>query len=323
MAAFRVVPLWLIGLHRETVMWLSQCRKEGQMAPGNQEPISGGNRESSPCDLGERMRSEDWRRRMAAALAAGRADRDDGLREGLTAALTDAEGAVRWAAARALGERGDAAAVPLLSRALRDPACFVRAGAVRALGKLGHPVRGHLLRALSAGNEEDRAFACDAVTAFPDEPTVAALIRALKDESIRVRDAAAHALVCIGAPAVDLLIATLRGGDLGRRAQAARCLGKIGDPRACGPLERAIRCEASYVRKAAGQALKSLGCQPVAPALRDMDQPDPRVREAAARALAELADPQALEPFLRALEDPRSLVRFRAAEGLAVLRDAG
>jgi HEAT repeat protein len=80
-----------------------------------------------------------------------------------------------------------------------------------------------------------------------------------------VRYAAAEALVKIGAPAMEPLIAALKdkdSKDSDVRQAAAEALGEIKDPRAVEPLIAALKDEVSNVREAAAQALDHLGWEP-------------------------------------------------------------
>ncbi|HMA04318.1 MAG TPA: HEAT repeat domain-containing protein [Methanomicrobiales archaeon] len=102
---------------------------------------------------------------------------------------------VRWAAALALGDTGDASAVPALAAALRDPSKYVRFGAAVALGNLGWE---------PAGGEEE-----------------ACLLIARQDWA---------SLPALGAEAVAPLIRASRDGDPSIRAQAVGILGEVGGP---------------------------------------------------------------------------------------------
>jgi len=124
---------------------------------------------------------------------------------------------------------------------------------------------------------------------------ISGLLKALKHKDHKIRDAAEQALIRIGAPAVEPIIAALPDedirsrtfnilGEIGdRRAteallvylnkksthednvsyffrmDAARALGKIGDPRAAGPLARALDDEHFEVIDEAYAALRNLG----------------------------------------------------------------
>ncbi len=149
--------------------------------------------------------------------------------------------------------------------------------------------------------EDDRAFRVlhdeteplmrrlDAVSrlAAAEDPAVVVPLAALCGEAGGpLRDALLRAVGKLDARAV--LTRSLAGADGERRRTIARLLGGIGERAAC-------------------------------PALVDLmqDDPDPRVREEAAGALARLCDPSTLAPLLRRLEeDSDRYVRAAAAQAL-------
>jgi len=112
-------------------------------------------------ELLERLRSDDpeVRRRAAEALRwKGRAEPE--VLNALVGRLRDAHRRVRRAAARALGEMGEAAVVPEVLRALlerlRDEDSAVRRAAVHTLGKMGPPAATpEVLRAMVRSLAED------------------------------------------------------------------------------------------------------------------------------------------------------------------------
>ncbi len=88
------------------------------------------------------------------------------------------------------------------------------------------------------------------VDALSAERNVKALIRALgyrKDQDVQQR--AARALVKIGYPVVEALIAALKDPDRDIRGGAARALGKIGDVRAVEPLIGALKDQGRGIRE--------------------------------------------------------------------------
>ena len=112
--------------------------------------------------------------------------------EPLVAALKDGHYPQRAAAARALGEIGDARAVEPLVAALKDSSWHVRKAAAQALGEIG------------------------------DARAVKPLVPLLKDSSSYVQEAAAQALVRIGPDAaVKLLVAALKDFRSSVRREAA------------------------------------------------------------------------------------------------------
>jgi len=121
-------------------------------------------------------------------------------------------------------------------------------------------------------------------------------------------------------------IAELKDEDPRIRQTAAEILGRLKDPRAIGPLIVALVDEASEVREAASEALKSFPgwgksdeANRVVPelivVLQDQRK-DPEVRKNAAEALGKIKDPKAVEPLITTLKDKDSEVRWHAAEAL-------
>ena len=131
------------------------------------------------------------------------------------------------------------------------------------------------------------------------------LIKALRYRKDKgVRQAAAEALVKIGALAVEPLIAALKDRHSDVRQAAAYVLGEIGDARAVEPLIAAPKDEKEwYVREAAAEALGKIGAPAVEPLIAALKDEYRNVREAAAEALGEIKDPRAVEPLIAALKD--------------------
>jgi HEAT repeat protein len=160
---------------------------------------------------------------------------------------------VRQAAAVALGAIGDARAVEPLIAALKDEDSGVRLWAAKALDAIGwKPETG--------------------------EAEALYLIAQRKWDGC----------VKIGAPAVEPLIAALKGEDWRVREAAAEALGKVGDARAVEPLIAALKDGDSDVRKAAAEALAKIGAPAVEPLIAALKGEDWRVREAAAEALVNI-----------------------------------
>ncbi len=127
------------------------------------------------------------------------------------------------------------------------------------------------------------------------EPAMDPLITTLKDSNCNVRKAAAEALrildwkpiddhykvwllialqdweaiVNLGLPAVDPLIAALKGSNRDVRRAAAEALGKLGDKRAADPLIATLKGSNTDVLKAAAEALEKIGTTQALEALQD------------------------------------------------------
>jgi HEAT repeat protein len=215
--------------------------------------------------------------------------------------------AVRTDAAKALGEIGDAQAVASLVAVLEDKNLTLRTAAIKALGQIG-------------GSQ-----------------AVKLLIIALGDSSRDVCSAAGEALVTIGAPAVEMLIAALKDGDMrwavirvleamdwqpgqdesgaaywAAKEEWSRC-GEIGAP-AIEPLIAALDGYRGGPRGVT-EALGKIGAPAVEPVAAALKDGDPDLRRAAAKALGEIGAP-AFEPLAVALKDSDSRVRQAAAKAL-------
>jgi HEAT repeat protein len=149
-----------------------------------------------------------------------------------------------------------------------------------------------LIKAL--GYRKDASVRKAAVKALVEigEPAVEPLIAALKVENEDVRQAAAEALVKNGEPAVEPLIAALK--DYSVREAAAGVLGKIGEP----AVERAVE---RLIVEFMGQ--------------------DDDAREAAVKALVAIGEPS-VEPLIAALSD-KSLNARRIVGEFWVVMPAG
>lgn len=136
-------------------------------------------------------------------------------------------------------------------------------------------------------------------------------------------DQAQKALVDIGEPAVEALIAAMEEDleDYPMRYVIAP-LGEIGDPRAVEALLKAVGDPSAAVRSAAVEALGEIRdprvFEPVVNALGDSDK---SVRFYAAMGLGQIGDARAGDALVTALKDPDESVRSWAADSLGVLKD--
>ena len=152
---------------------------------------------------------------------------------------------------------------------------------------------------------------------------VRGLIRALGyKKDVGVRTAAVKALVELGEPAVQPLIAALKGENKDVRQAAVEALAKNGEP-AVEPLITALKDYS--VREAAAEVLGKIGEPAVERAVErlmvEFTGDDDDVREDAAKALVELGEP-AVEPLIAALSD-KSLSARRVAGEFWVMVLAG
>ena len=162
--------------------------------------------------------------------------------EPLLKALGDREGSVRRASAEALGKLGDVRAVEPLIKALGDGEGSVRLAAAEALSTLSEPRWSEWVK----GDDEDftRLSLSGEVSAV--EP----LLIALGDANRDVRVAAAEAMRALDEPQWSEWVK----GD----SNDFERLGESGDPRAVGPLVRALKNEDMDIVEEAVAALKKI-----------------------------------------------------------------
>lgn len=268
---------------------------------------------------------------------------------------------VRWAAALALGDFGDARAVAPLVAALAEdgpvthrlpyevvPENYHRkvrlcaATSLRQLGQLALPA---LLDALRADNPRTRAGAANALTGMDAPYAFAPLVAATRDPDADVRRHAFQALAALiptlsaesRLEACDVFLTGLF--EHGQYAQLAAVKGlcALGEP-AVTPLTSLVRdreCDGEHplTRYCALRALASLLAKdpPILSLGRRLfalledtlgeRANPPVVRAEAARALGLVSDPRAVEPLLTALADPSPMTRTGVAEALRTLGD--
>ncbi|MBN1122252.1 MAG: HEAT repeat domain-containing protein [Anaerolineae bacterium] len=139
-------------------------------------------------------------------------------------------------------------------------------------------------------------------------PAVEPLIAALEDEDENARRSAAETLGYIrDVRAVDPLIDTIRHEDTVFGGIATAALGDIGDARAVEPLIAVLDDE--KLRSSAYNALVKIGSAAVEPLAAALQSRDWSVRETAARILGQSRDARAVEPLIAALKDRDEDVR--------------
>jgi HEAT repeat protein len=129
----------------------------------------------------------------------------------MKAVLDENAGALRYAAARALGESPSTKAVAAVTTLLKTRAWYNRVAAVQALGRTKSP------------------------------GAISALVKALCDESRVVQAEARNALAGFGPPAIDPLVKILPTAGPKDRWQIVWILGRIGAARAIDPLIAALK----------------------------------------------------------------------------------
>ena len=213
------------------------------------------------------LNDADWATRKIAAEALGKLG-DPRAVDPLAAAQKDANKDVRKAAAEALGKLGDARAVEPLAAAQKDANKDVRKVAAEALGKLGDPSAVEpLAGALKDADRDVRKVAVEALGKLGDPRAVDPLVEILDDPNDpdshdTLRRAACGALGELGALGVPRLIEALSDWRQPVRLAAVRALASAGDQRAVQPFVATLMDSDLEVRRAAVEALDTLGWIP-------------------------------------------------------------
>ena len=227
----------------------------------------------------------------------------------LAEAVEDKDTRIRHVVFEALSRLGPDAkeAIPALQKALSNPAA--RDSAAEVLKVIEHTGE----TVVSARDVAARVRYLIGLGEFEKLPNlgkdaVPTLIRTLSDGDARVRAGVARALGKMKDPrATEAMLGALKDGDADVRREAARGLGEIKDPRSLDGLLAALTDPREGVRRNAARALGPLGDSRAVDALiRCLRQPPyadkamdgPPAAEYAAKSLALLRDPRAVEPLL-------------------------
>jgi HEAT repeat protein len=191
----------------------------------------------------------------------------------------------------AIGSTGDTTAVAALLPYLSRPG--FRTVTVEALGNLKDKRAVEAILDIAAsdqfhGSEDLRKTTAVALGRIGDSSAVPLLVELLHDSLFWGRYPAQQALMTIGTPAVENLMAVAQSGQFPANAHAVEALGRIPDPqkRAYGPLVQLLTSEDWTIRGYAAEALGRINDPRAIPILRDLLQTDmhpfARSREAVA-----------------------------------------
>ena len=264
----------------------------------------------------------DIRLRCAAAAALGQSGNSAAVAP-LVKALEDKKAPVRLWAAVALNGQSTAEAVSGLTKALQDEDDRVRVRAADALAAVQDPkVIDPLVKAAGDQHAEVRTWAVIGLGNFSEKKALDALNSALLDSEVRVRVAATDALGRTGSPQVTpQLIGRLNdfGEETEVRIAAARAIGSLRDSRAVPALIGLIGDTDPKIRQWVVSALGRIGdARAVEPLIAALNDDEPSVRGWAALALARFRDPRILAPLIKAAKDSDPQVRVRAVLALRV-----
>jgi len=242
--------------------------------------------------------------------------------DALIAVLKGQDSSLRSYAAGALSKSEDERAVDVLIEALNDRDRSVRGIAAAGLSHRGGPVVERLIGLLQVGSRYEMESAAEALGCLQDPRAVKPLEKILlTDPNSWAKRLAIDALVAIGEPAVDSLIAALRNPDPWIHQPVLRKIPYVGKP-AVKPLIVLLGDKEVRLRVAAAYALGDIGdpraIEPLKAALNDKHE---EVREAAATALAGFNAPSIVEALRRSMNDEHECVRKAARWALSKLRE--
>jgi len=189
------------------------------------------------------------------------------------------------------------------------------------------PVSGYIA-ALGGRPWKTRWQAAQALGELQDGRAVDPLVKALVDNNQWVRIVAAEALGQLGdRSAVIALIQALEDESIWVRRACVVALGQIGDEQAVAPLmERLLDPPDSQwpeeVRDAIAKALGAIGGAAIQTMIDALEHADPWVSGAAARALGQIGDPEAILPLTALVKGEQQWVRSAATQALAQIADA-
>jgi len=210
----------------------------------------------------------------------------------IIALLNEDVTAVRYSVAHILGGNDTPQAVQGLIRSLSDRSPLVRQKAASSLGETADPM------------------------------AVPALIVTLSDPAPEVGEAAFNSLLQIGGRAVPELVDSLERADRDTRRDIATLLGQIGSPRAVPTLARTLFDKEPTVVQAALRAFQTMGESAIPALVTLLQHKDERIRIAAAWALGEIGNREAVPALMTALEDRKSpALRQQAADALGRIGD--
>lgn len=250
----------------------------------------------------------------------------------MVAAAKGKDAAVRAIALTALGSLGDASVVPMLA----EIAAKGDKAAAASLNRVSGPgVDEAILKALSGGDTATRIVAIRSAAARRLRAAVPALLKSAKDSDASIRTESLRALgVLADAKAlptlVALLVAAPAGGEQRTAEEAVKSVaGQIADPAArVAPMLAAMPKANVSAKCSLLRLMGRVGGGPALNATRSaLKDADPKIREAALRALADWVDPSPAADLMGIVKTPggdakTKILAFRGVCKLAGLRAA-
>jgi HEAT repeat protein len=214
---------------------------------------------------------------------------------------------VRWRAVDALGRMKAQEAVPALVRRFqRELPGPERANCVKALAQIGDPSAvPPLIAALNSGSEWVAEEACRALASFGDRRAIGPVLQTLSHPDWSVRFRACETLIELEATDKRLDVVL---GQLARERESEEYRQRIKEMQR----ELARQRGADDAEEEAPPSEQEQR-RAVETAIKDLRDPDPRIRAEAVRRLREPEEPEAVAALVAALEDSDPHVRRGAA----------
>jgi serine/threonine-protein kinase len=270
------------------------------------------------------LKSAEWGGRVQIARTIQRFP-STSVRDALVQLLGDPHRLVREAALEGLAHLGLPVPPEPICGLLRDPDLMVQAKAIETAVTLNDPACiPNLLGILQDESEHSRRAAVEVLNAVGDANAIKDLVLALKDQDWWVRVRAADALGAIGGPKViDAVLQLLGSADEFMRRIAMEILNTTKDERVFEYLVGALNDHDWWVRERAIDALANLGDKRAVPHLIALLAVDDEATTVVIRALAQLADPRAVNPIITKLDSREDRIQREAIGALGVLANAG
>jgi HEAT repeat protein len=169
---------------------------------------------------------------------------------------------------------------------------------------------------LASGDDQRAEQAAHRLAAY-GEAALDALRPLLDSAQVDGRFWAVRTLALVPGPrAATLRLEALHDADREVRLSALRAMCEQPTPQATADLTGQLAGSDALAARLAGNALVRLGSEALEPLIAALREGSPQTRIEAARALAELRQPEAIAPLFAALEDHSTIVRHWAEIGL-------
>lgn len=164
----------------------------------------------------------------ASAIGYSRNVKDASFSKTLVDLMPSMNGGLQESAIRALGDRGDEAAISAVNAAINSDKANVRTAALDVLGNVGTPAAVPVLVKAAAGtNADDQRAARESLLRLKGDAVNAAIVDAIKSAEGKPKSELVRALVGRKAAKADQLFALAQDADSGVRREAIMGLGQV------------------------------------------------------------------------------------------------